>query len=125
MNVLAYPVQQPLLDTEQITSLRMALGGESSFAEDLIDTFEAECTPALDRLYLACKKMDIREMSNISHFMAGSASNIGLLRFSRLCRNLEELLTDGFTPEFQALPEQFKAEYAASLKAIREEFGLQ
>ena len=122
MGLLDIPVNLPLLDSGQIGSLRDAIGCEHEILSDILNTFEAECKASLDKFDRACAHQDEQKVLKLAHFMAGSASNIGLLRFSNLCRMVEATINEGLSLDYTDLPNQLKTHYKLSLHAIRQEF---
>lgn len=91
------PADTPILDGEQIEMLQAA--GED-LLDELIDTFTTECEPRLGMLDMACQAKDTEEIRSHTHFIAGSAANIGLLRLATLCRNIEEQIKESRYTEY-------------------------
>lgn len=123
LNISELNGEIPVLDLVQVASLREAIGGESELAQELLDTFTAECEPALERLSAACASRNRRAIQELAHFMAGSSANLGLQRFSQACRRAEEAILDGdlVRPD---LPKHLGALYHEGVQATRLEFHL-
>lgn len=79
----------PLLDQSQFSLLAEASAEDPKFLSDLLDTFLGEARPAVEKLEEACNSHDDKEIARLSHFLAGSSANLGLLRFPQICRKVE------------------------------------
>lgn len=106
------PADTPVLDANQVAMLREA--GEELIA-DLLETFEAECAPRLDRIAECCAARDLAGLRENIHFVAGSGANLGLMRFAELCRCIELQIKEGRFRAFDLTPQYVSNEYAHGL----------
>jgi HPt (histidine-containing phosphotransfer) domain-containing protein len=115
--IFEVPEGLPLLDPEQIALLKSA--GEG-LLEELIDTFEAECAPRLQQLQTECAAAALPDIRTSVHFLAGSAANIGLLRFAELCRAIENQIIEERLSAFEAIYPTVATEYAYGMAELLE-----
>lgn len=83
-------IQFPVLDLDQLNRLREVAQEESvELLQETLDLFIVENQKALDDLSNNILKKDIGWISDKVHYIRGCASNIGLLRVSKECKNIE------------------------------------
>lgn len=90
------------LDYSVLSTLQEVMEGEYV---TLLDVYlrDAEQRVAQLRLTLEAEPPDLQELSMIAHSFKGSSSNMGALRLSDLCRQLEERARHGETAGLEAL----------------------
>ena len=114
------PSDVPILDKEQIDMLVEA--GDSSspaFLQDLLDTFESEFLNRSEAIRHCCATGDIVQLRHHVHFIAGSSSNIGFLRLSILCRNLEKAIDEGVLNKLDDCFEAVAKEHVQALDLMK------
>ena len=83
-------IQFPVLDLDQLNRLREVAQEESvELLQETLDLFIVENQKVLDDLSNNILEKDIGWISHKVHYIRGSASNIGLLRVSKECKNIE------------------------------------
>lgn len=114
------PEETPVTDVEQVELLTMAAEeAGQEFWDDLIRTFETEVAPRFSEIRDTAQTKDAQGLRRIAHFVAGSAANMGLLRLSTLCRNIEREIDDQRFKAWEDVMPQVQREYEAALEAIR------
>jgi two-component system, sensor histidine kinase RpfC len=81
------PVEEVVLDEEQVDSLR-ALGGQG-FLLELLDGFVREAEELIDSLSAAQRRGELRAFRANAHALASSAANLGAVRIKTLGTALE------------------------------------
>ncbi|WOO39788.1 Hpt domain-containing protein [Rubellicoccus peritrichatus] len=87
--------ETPLVDQEHFCLLAEASAEDPQFMSDLLSTFLGEAKPAVKKLTEACNSHDDNEIARLSHFLAGSSANLGLMRFPEICRKIESNVRNG------------------------------
>lgn len=111
----------PYLDQEQLELLTMAAGDAGfEFFDDLISTFQKECSPRIEALQKECNEKNLSEIRRNVHFIAGSSANIGLGRLSKLCRNIEKQCDNNAFVGFESCTVVVQNEIRIAIEKIRE-----
>lgn len=87
---LAEALAFPVIDREQLDMLVEA-GGEAAadLIQELLDLFKGESEPKLETLQGLLAAQDRAQLAKTAHALAGSCSNLGAMRLSKLCKVLE------------------------------------
>lgn len=108
------------LDEDQVNMLLSADEDNSTaFLQDLIHIFMQDNQPRLQALAEACAKQDLEALRQHAHFIAGSTANLGILRVSQLCHQVEHAIVENQFTEFDNLPDILNAEYKIGMDALR------
>lgn len=122
---LQLPSDLSLIDEEQVEMLAsVEEEAGDSLLKELIETFVSDNEPRFDQLTESCAKRDLAALRQHTHFMCGSTANLGILRVSQLCRQVEKAILDGQFDAFDAFPAQLVAEYRTGMAALKERAGL-
>ncbi|MGB0744008.1 MAG: Hpt domain-containing protein [Opitutales bacterium] len=123
---VVYDISAPVLDHDQIEMLFMADdGGDSnSLALELFTLYKDEAEPKLAQLEQICQDRDADALRKVVHFIAGSAGNIGIMRFSLFCRGIEVAIDQGLLEDFDACARLIPEQFGLSNKAYAESLGL-
>ncbi len=106
------PEEAPL-DWSVLAGLReLQEEGEPDILEDLIGLFLTDAPPQLGALREAVEAGDAHSVERIAHGLKGSSGNLGAVRMSALCTELEEMER---SDELKAAPEL--------ISRLEEEFG--
>lgn len=121
-----YDSTLPTMNREQIDMLLMPDDGNEAhcLAKELFEIYSIEAREKLLKLEGACAERNAQEVRNIVHFIAGSASNLGLARFSAFCRATEKAIDEGKFTDFERAPEVIRGEFDAACESFRAAFGL-
>lgn len=109
-----------ILDSAQLEVLAML--DEDNPAEmmgDLLNTYEQSAQATAQPLRDACANQDAEALRKSVHYLAGSSANMGMLRFSKLCRSIESAIDVGHFRAFAECPEILLAEQAKALEAFK------
>jgi two-component system sensor histidine kinase RpfC len=80
----------PVVDDEAIDALR-ALGAETSFFNDVIETFRIDARGILEQLGKAAGEADVRQFREHAHSLRSSAANVGGARLCEMLLSLRDL----------------------------------
>jgi len=124
MEDLAPAADLPIIDNEQFAVIRLAAEDSGpEFWQDLIDTFVREAEPRFESIQVACDARDLESLGRLSHFLAGSAANLGMLRLATLCRNIEHAVEGERFEAFTFCALSLNREYHRALDALRAELA--
>lgn len=87
--------KENLLNYEIIDNLRELDTEESNFLSELIDIYLTESKKLFDKIKKGISSNDKEMVSNNSHTLKGSSSNIGAMELSRLCAEIEKKARKG------------------------------
>lgn len=111
----------PALDEAQIDLLLEAAADiGSEFFDDLIDTFKEEAEPRITALKEREGPPEPAIIRRDAHFIAGSASNIGLFRLAHICRRIEQLCDAGSLPHAVETGALIEREYDSGILTLQE-----
>lgn len=107
------------LDMNVITSLR-ELGGDDDpdLLTDLVSAFLSDSPTRMAKIEAASASGDSEGLLAAAHGLKSSAANMGALRLSELCRQLEKAGQTGQMESTQTLVEELKHEYSLAEKAL-------
>ncbi len=112
---------EPLLDNNQVEMLReTALECEPELLQELLDLYCQDNTARVERIRPAIARGDWAEAAKLAHAVAGSSSNMGGNRISKLSILLENNINDGSLADLDAIAEQIEIEFALTIEAFRE-----
>ena len=101
-----------VLDPSALAGLReLREEGEPDPVVELIDLFLRDTPPRIQDMQTAIARSDARTLKEAAHGLKGSASNLGALRLSNLCLELEKLAGDRRLAEAANLFNQVTGEY--------------
>ena len=110
-----------MLNKEHLdTLISIAEGDPKGFIMDLLDTFKKNWSECIEGIKTACHEKDSDKLREFVHKVSGSSGNVGLLRLSTLCQNIEQKLYQGEFSGYENCVSMLEAEYAASLKGFME-----
>lgn len=112
--------ENPPIELPHLMPVLEALPNEeaSEFLDDLFVTFNAQIEPRLPELNRAVEQHQPEPLRKVVHFIAGSASNMGMTRLAALCRNTEQAIKANAFDEYETFARQFDAELAQGRKAF-------
>ncbi|MHA7878418.1 MAG: Hpt domain-containing protein [Saccharospirillum sp.] len=96
------------LDPQIISELQQLLGDD--FAE-LVHTFIQDSQQRIDDLQATIASTVAQDVRHVAHSFKGSSLNLGAVRLSELCRQLEEMARQGRLYRAQECLEQIRAEF--------------
>ena len=123
---VVYDASQPAMDREQIDMLLMT-GDEdesTSLAEELFQLYESESREKFENLDVICRERDAVALRKVVHFIAGSASNLGLARMSAFYRGIEHAIDQGRLEDYDSCAKLIRQEFEGSCELFRKEFGI-
>ena len=91
--------------------IRETSDGDTDFERELFGLFLEDCEERLQRLDDALAAGRLSEIHRESHTIKGSAANVGTTRLQEIAGRLE-VLSDGASPEGQALAGEMVTEFA-------------
>ncbi len=109
------------LDRSVLEGLR-ELGDQELLAE-LADLFLEDAPPKLEALREAIGSGDASSVGQVAHALKGSSGNMGALRMSTICAELEDAGHSGELERALVLAERLKAEYGRVRSALKAEMG--
>lgn len=109
----------PVLDSEVLNALK-ELGGtdEPDLFVEIVDLFIQDAEQQVTHLQGALASGDIRLVERIAHTLKSSSANVGALRFSKLCFELEQLGRAAKVEEAAALVRDVSSHYVDVRKAL-------
>ncbi len=114
----------PILDEEQIQMLVETGGAEAEqLFEELIRLFVEETGPRLTLIEEALEKNDLSVVAKQAHAVAGASANLGAIRLSQHCRQLERRILDNPNLAKNAIAQEIVAIrplYETSLQELRQ-----
>lgn len=116
---LVLGVSLPVVDEDQVSLLLPRPGEDDSMLQELLGIFEAESEPRLKQIKISCESQDAESLGKLVHFIAGSSANLGALRLSTLCRQVETALGRNEFFGYDALPGLLDNEYKKGLNALK------
>lgn len=121
-----YDTELPVMDREQIDMLLMGdeEDTDTSLARELFLLFAAESAAKLEALPEVCARGDVQALSNMVHFVAGSAGNLGLARMAAFYRGIERAIDEGALTDIAACEPPIRQEFECGLEAFRSDFNL-
>lgn len=114
----------PEMDRKQLDMLMMVDEGEgdASLVRELFGLFKTESEEKLQELSRACAENDETRLLKIVHFIAGSSSNLGLLRLACFYRALERALEAGRFNDLAHCEEPIRSAFEGACEVFRAEF---
>ncbi|WP_019530399.1 Hpt domain-containing protein [Dasania marina] len=97
------------IDMEALAALREVMGAE--FAH-LVETFINDSDTRINSIKETVNAADAEAIRRAAHSLKGSASNMGAVNLTDLCRRLEALAGEAELADSQSLLAQITAEYA-------------
>ena len=86
---------EPLLDMSRLEALGGMGDGASPLVERIIASFVVSAQDTLTAIRRALETTDPTELARLAHRLGGSAANLGAVRVSVICRELEQDGRDG------------------------------
>ncbi len=103
------------LDMDALNELKQVMGDEFSL---LVETFENDSVLRIESIRAAVAAADADAIRRAAHNFKGSASNMGTIHLTELCRLLEGLAVNGQTTGSAQLLAQIIDAYAEVKKAF-------
>ena len=110
----------PVVDQGQVSLLAPGPGEEDNMLQDLLGLFATESEPRLRQIKMSCESKDAESLGKLVHFIAGSSANLGALRLSTLCSQVETALGRNEFSGYEALPSLLDKEYKEGMEALKE-----
>ncbi|HEX9082658.1 MAG TPA: Hpt domain-containing protein [Holophagaceae bacterium] len=111
----------PVFDPAQLQSL-LELGAEAELIQELIGLYEADAPAHLEALAAGLAQGDPARVMAEAHHLKGSLSNLGLVRFADLARQVEEAGREGRLAGLEPLVAQFPEAHREGLAALKAAF---
>ena len=104
--------ESPVLDMNVVKSLK-ELGGEDdpNLFRELVELFLTDARANVEKLTEALEQEDPTAMQRVAHTMKSSAANVGAMRMSRLCSEIEKLCRAGSIDGAQDLVVETRREF--------------
>ncbi len=103
------------LDLEILSELKEVMGEEFTF---LIEVFKTDSIVRISAIKEALASKDPDAVRRAAHSFKGSASNMGAIRLTNLCRKLEEIGGSGNINEAEVIAEEIVDAYSHVEKAL-------
>jgi HPt (histidine-containing phosphotransfer) domain-containing protein len=113
-------VQSPILDSAVLNELREIMGREY---EKLVMSFERDGRQRLQALHDAFSAADAEQARQQAHSFKGSSGNLGALRVTGLCLEIEQYARQGDLAAAAALMEALENEFLKACDGLAG-FGL-
>lgn len=114
----------PLLDQEQISMLVETGEDEAAdLIQELLDLFIEEGEPRLDHLSSMIRAKDAEQVARDAHALAGSSSNIGALRLSKVAKWIEGEAKEGSLGSLDEFYAYMRACYSETITLLRNEIS--
>jgi len=116
----------PIMDREQIDTLLLSGDGDTDtrLVRELFDLFANESAAKLEALPAVCAQGDVLELRKIVHFIAGSASHLGLARLAAFYRAMERAIDDQELTDITEVAAPIHREFEFACEAFRADFKL-
>lgn len=99
------------------TRIQETSDGDTEFERELLGVFIEDCEDRIQRLGAAIAAGRSDEIKREAHTIKGAAANVGTIQLQEIATRLEAL-SDGSTPEGQALTNQLSEEFERVKAAI-------
>ncbi|MDQ8193092.1 Hpt domain-containing protein [Coraliomargarita sp. SDUM461004] len=121
-----YDKNSQVLDREQVDMLFMCDEGEEDqeLARELFGLFVSESEAKLAALSQVCAQGDRAHLSNIVHFIAGSAGNLGLARLAAFYRGVEHAIDDEKLTDISDIEPALRGEFELACDAFLTGYNL-
>ncbi len=84
-----------MLDHAKLDHLRELLGDDGDGVGEIIDTFLDDVPKTLADLQDGLEADDARQVASAAHKIKGSASTLGAVTLSEICKDIEDAANDG------------------------------
>lgn len=112
----------PRLDETVLAGLSTIGGEDTAFVTRMVDLFETNSSPAVERITAAAEGAANLELAEAVHALKSMASNIGAARLAATCSNFERRARDGETIDPAEVCRSVSDELSAALGELRQRF---
>ena len=113
---------QSMLDRSALAQIRaMQRPGAPDVLTRVIDLFFGDAPPLLDQIRDAAKEGDLKTVRRAAHRLKSGAANLGGIRFSDLCRELERNAAEGGIADIDARVIRLDDAYRQLSKALEQQ----
>jgi CheY-like chemotaxis protein/HPt (histidine-containing phosphotransfer) domain-containing protein len=106
------------IDIEFLDKIREYCGDEDDIVPRLVELYLEDTPPRIVSLREAVGRTDVDEIKSIAHAMKGSSANIGALRMSALCAELESKDSSKDESAIDELATEIEREVARAREAL-------
>jgi len=106
------------IDIEFLDKIREYCGDEDDIVPKLVELYLEDTPPRIVSLREAVGRTDVDEIKSIAHAMKGSSANIGALRMSALCAELESQDSSKDESAMDELATEIEREFARAREAL-------
>ncbi len=112
----------PWLDETVLAGLFTIGGEDAGFVNRMVDLFETNSGPAIERITTAAEASAKLELADAAHALKSMASNIGAARLAATCSNFERRARDGESLDATEVCRPVTDELSAALGELRQRF---
>ena len=116
------PQAVPQLDETVLAGLAMIGGDDGAFVNRMVDLFDANSGPAIERITNASNVQGNVELADAVHALKSMASNIGAARLAATCSDFERRARDGEDIDPAEVCRSVSDELNAALGELRQRF---
>jgi CheY-like chemotaxis protein/nitrogen-specific signal transduction histidine kinase/HPt (histidine-containing phosphotransfer) domain-containing protein len=106
------------IDTEFLEKIREYCGDEDDIVPRLVELYLEDTPPRIAALLEAVGRADVAEMKSIAHAIKGSSANIGALRMSALCAEMEGKDSSKRQSAHEELVSEIELEFSRAREAL-------
>lgn len=110
------PSKQDIIDMEVFNQIVELDDGDSSFVSGMVTDYLAQVDSTFKKMDKAMETRDLKEISQLGHFLKGSSAALGVKQVSLTCEKIQN--TAKGTPTEKNLEE-----VTSLLKCVKEEYG--
>jgi len=123
-NKTAHPdrTESIVIDTRVLQTIKdLQMEGEPSFLKTVIEKYLSGAESKLARLNHDPFNIRVKDLQHISHFLKSSSANVGAVRLSICCQDIEMKCRDNDIDDIQKLIDMIKGEFARVKAALEKE----
>ncbi|KAJ8583723.1 histidine-phosphotransfer domain, HPT domain-containing protein [Rhizopogon salebrosus TDB-379] len=112
------PSRQDVLDTEVFGQILELDDGDRSFVSAMVNEYFEQVDVTFDQMDQAMQTKDLKQISQLGHFLKGSSAALGVKRVSATCEKIQNtakgIPTEKTLEEVMSLLKRVKEEYNAA-----------
>ena len=110
--------EDQIIDEGLLARLLDNVGGDRSFLVELIDTFLKDTPQQLAIIQESLKNGQAEDLRRAAHSLKSNSASFGAVRFSAICKQLEETAKAGDLAAAVGLAEQIRSGYPGVRQAL-------
>lgn len=120
MSALPDPAAAPAIDPGPLEAIRQVQRpGGPDLVQRIVSLFLKEAPARVDALIEGLRRGDAASAARAAHALKSACGNVGALRLSAICRDVEALARDDRISDASAHIEELSAEFARARAALQ------